>query len=446
MNIYIMVQDLNEIYTALYEKYEVMYPHDPMGVLKYHLLRSKLSLEAGLIYLAVKNGIRIPEIELLISEGKDLEEASKLVSKDAKIDPSIVKKFERPPPRPLGFKKVQIVDCDDLLEDWKVSLYGRVIALYVGKPLYKEFGIDEKLQFVLNDRSGLILVEVDHPLDITLMRGSVVKINGKVKTYDGKRYISATNVVKLQTVEDGFHELSIIEMKNINQLPEIEKNRLVKPLEAKLAETVTVGKERRIDFLIYGFVLCFLSFFIPFIGILTCIAGFILIILGMTTESPKVKGFENINSFVELLIEHHPPWLRSRCLSLKLFNKRIYVCARCTGTILGVIIASIISFKFSNPYVIALLVLPTMIDWGTQKLCLRESSNSLRVLTGFSLGMALNYSKYLNFNIRFIIASMFLITISLITYSSSKTISSQTSIIKTVEMNALNFSITDSKS
>lgn len=68
--------------------------------------------------------------------------------------------------------------------------------------------------------------------------------------------------------------------------------------------------------------------------------------------------------------------------------------------VLGFIIASIIGFEISNPYLIVFLTLPAMIDWGTQKLSLRESINSIRLLTGFFLGVAIQYSQYLSFNAR----------------------------------------------
>lgn len=55
--------------------------------------------------------------------------------------------------------------------------------------------------------------------------------------------------------------------------------------------------------------------------------GCILIVIGLFTESPRIKGFE----IVRLLIGHHPPWLRDPCLSFKLFNKKINLRARCTG-------------------------------------------------------------------------------------------------------------------
>jgi len=426
----------NEVYLKLHEKYKALYPDNPDGVLLFHLSKTGLSPEAGIIYLAVKNTVEIPEVEQLISEGKSLEEASKLLSKDIKADLPLLRKakaFSQQPTSPPSlpspdFGRVQIVACGELGEDRNVSLYGRVVAVYVGESVSKDFwsdlGIGERLLFTLKDHSGMILAEIDEPLEITLMRGSVIKVNGSVKIYNGKRYISASTVVRLQSVEDGFQDLSLIEVEGVGQMPESEGNRLIKPSKARLAETVTVGKGRRSDYFLFGCFLCAFAILpIPVISLLACLGGCALMALAFFTEKPTVKEFETIDSVIRLLVEHHPPWLRDRCLSLKLFNKRLYLCARCTGTVLGFATASIISYMLS-PYLVVFLALPAMIDWGTQKLCLRESSNRLRVLTGFSLGIALNYSQSLSLNIRLGITLTFLATMSLITFRSIKTVPS----------------------
>lgn len=402
--------DLNQLYLELLEKYRVAYPHNPVGVLKYHLNKIKLPLETGIIILAFKNGIKIPEVEKLLSEGKSLEEAAKILSKDTKIEPSSISRLERQVFTALGFEKVKIIECDDLPENWNVSLYGRIIALFVGEPLYRklpeDLGIDKKLQFTLKDSSGMILVEVDYPVDLTLMKGTIVKVDGTIRLYENKKYVSASNIIRLQPVENAFHDLSLIEIENIRSLPNSQGNRLIKPLKGDLAETVTIGKERKFELFVFGCILCAVSFVIPVVSLLLCLAGCILIVLGLFTEASRVKGFE----IARLLIEHHPPWLRNRCISFKIFNKKIYLCARCSGIILGFIATSIISFETSNPYLVTLLALPAMIDWGTQKLGFRESINQLRFVTGFLLGGALCFSKYLSFNVKLLITSIFLIS------------------------------------
>jgi uncharacterized membrane protein len=270
----------------------------------------------------------------------------------------------------------------------------------------------------LRDRSGSILVEVDAPIDITLMRGSVVTVKGTVKSLEGPRYVSASTVEKLQTVEDGYHDLSTIELVDGSQLPETEGGHFVRSPKGEPAETVTVERRRRTDFIFYGVILCVFSI-IPVLGFLFCLGGCILFLIGLTTEQPEVKGFEKVAYFFRLLVEHHPPWLRDRCLCLSLMGRHVYLCARCTGTVLGFVAGSIIVLGYPGLYSVVLLALPALIDWGTQKLCLRESTNMIRVLTGFSLGLASRWSLSLDLGLRFLINSMFVSAAAIIMFRST---------------------------
>ena len=399
------------------------YPHNPDGVLKVHLQRTKLPLAAGIVYLSIENGIVIQEIDRLVEVGKSLEEASRLFAEDVELDPILIRKFEGRPPPSKGYERVEVSGCDDW-EGRRVSLYGRVVALYVGEPLHKEFMARDRLRFVLRDRSGSVLVEVDAPIDITLMRGSVVNVKGTVMSLEGLRHISASTVEKLQTVEDGYHDLSTIRMEDVGQLPETEGRRLVRSPYGEPAETITVERRRRTDFIFYGVILCVLSI-IPVLGILFCLGGCIFCYLGLATEQPEVKGFERVASF-SLLIEHHPPWLRDRCLCLHLKGRSVYLCARCTGTFLGFVAGYLIRSASTSPYLMSLLALPALIDWGTQKLCLRESTNIMRVLTGFSLGLASSWSMGLDLGLRFLINSIFVSAVALITLKSTLNLPSQT--------------------
>jgi uncharacterized membrane protein len=419
-----MPLDFNELFSQLRDKYVEKYPHNPDGVLIVHLQRTKLPLAAGIVYLSIENGIEIREIGRLVEEGKSLEEASRLFTKDVELDPGLTRKFEGRPPPSKGYERVEVSGCDDF-EGRRVSLYGRVIALYVGEPLQKGFMARDRLRFVLRDRSGSILVEVDTPIDITLMRGSVVTVKGTVKSLEGPRYVSASTVEKLQTVEDGYHGLSTIELVDSSQLPETEGGHFVRSPKGEPAETVTVERRRRTDFIFYGVILCVFSI-IPALGVLFCLGGCILCLVGLTTEQPEVKGFEKVASFFRLLIEHHPPWQRDRCLSLSFKGRHVYLCARCSGTVLGYVAGTIIVLGYPSLYSVVLLALPALIDWGTQKLCLRESNNMMRVLTGFSLGLASRWSLSLDLGLRFLINLMFVSVAALIMLRSAINLPSPT--------------------
>ena len=69
------------------------------------------------------------------------------------------------------------------------------------------------------------------------------------------------------------------------------------------------------------------------------------------------------------------------------------VCARCTGVIVGELLAIIlllISVKMSLLFALIFLV-PMAIDWGLQYLNVLESSNIRRYITGLLGGIGLTY-------------------------------------------------------
>lgn len=72
-------------------------------------------------------------------------------------------------------------------------------------------------------------------------------------------------------------------------------------------------------------------------------------------------------------------------------GKQFPVCARCTGVYVGMI--SIIIFLFIDPlswWISIFLLIPTIVDGGTQAYCNRESNNTLRFITGLLFGIGLS--------------------------------------------------------
>lgn len=94
-----------------------------------------------------------------------------------------------------------------------------------------------------------------------------------------------------------------------------------------------------------------------------------------------------------LLLSHHPPEKLNRAIRLPFRGKNIYLCARCTGQLSGILsllIAWFLGFEFPAWLylpLIAILPLSGVIDWVTQSCKLRESRNTIRVSTGFLLGV-----------------------------------------------------------
>lgn len=71
-------------------------------------------------------------------------------------------------------------------------------------------------------------------------------------------------------------------------------------------------------------------------------------------------------------------------------GKQFPVCARCTGILLGYCTIPLFYFGIIKiPIIfIVLLIIPLLIDSIAQYLGLKESNNTLRLITGFSAGFA----------------------------------------------------------
>ncbi len=93
----------------------------------------------------------------------------------------------------------------------------------------------------------------------------------------------------------------------------------------------------------------------------------------------------------EILLSHNH-WV-----TLKIGERKLKVCARCLGVVVGfftfTLTVTFYSFPFfqelSFPYqfiICLILVSPAIFDWLTQKWGIRESSNPIRIFTGFFEG------------------------------------------------------------
>ena len=103
-----------------------------------------------------------------------------------------------------------------------------------------------------------------------------------------------------------------------------------------------------------------------------------------------------------MLLTHHPVSASDHTFYFKFGRTRIYLCSRCSGVILGGIMALFSTYLIENIFnaqfspelaVILCIVLPIpgIIDWGTQRLLLRKSTTASRLFTGFIIGNALHF-------------------------------------------------------
>jgi uncharacterized membrane protein len=104
----------------------------------------------------------------------------------------------------------------------------------------------------------------------------------------------------------------------------------------------------------------------------------------------------------EIVLSHHLPSRYNRTLAVRAGGRTLHLCARCAGQILGVVafvalyggrtLLPIPLFEPSTQLIFAFAPLPAAIDWITQTTGRRESTNSLRVVSGLLLAMALTDS------------------------------------------------------
>ncbi|RLI51955.1 hypothetical protein DRO61_01050 [Candidatus Bathyarchaeota archaeon] len=100
------------------------------------------------------------------------------------------------------------------------------------------------------------------------------------------------------------------------------------------------------------------------------------------------------------ILLHWEPLLAHRhWFTIHAFGKKLRLCARCSGVVLGFIFFKSLStplfMSFSSivipiktGFILAIIfALPAVVDWMTQVVGLRESTNRLRIITGFLEGI-----------------------------------------------------------
>ncbi len=109
--------------------------------------------------------------------------------------------------------------------------------------------------------------------------------------------------------------------------------------------------------------------------------------------------------FLHLLISHHSEDKYDRTLTLRIRGKEIHFCARCTGITVSLLISMFVIIilrisigLFFDPFISLIFavsfLIPTMIDWITQKLEFRESTNRIRISLGILLGVGISLLQF----------------------------------------------------
>ena len=104
-----------------------------------------------------------------------------------------------------------------------------------------------------------------------------------------------------------------------------------------------------------------------------------------------------------MLLSHHPPSMYGHCLRVSFMGRSIYLCGRCSGIYGGLGGGLLFLFIFQiqlNPewlwfFIAVVLGYTTIIDWMSQRLTPRKTTNFTRASTGFMSGLALAIIFYL---------------------------------------------------
>ncbi|MBN2156417.1 MAG: DUF2085 domain-containing protein [Candidatus Lokiarchaeota archaeon] len=100
---------------------------------------------------------------------------------------------------------------------------------------------------------------------------------------------------------------------------------------------------------------------------------------------------------------HHYEEQADHTIPIDIGGYQFFVCSRCSGTVSGILLMFFIDsvlFEYNNgveiinptiAFILSIVfTIPALSDWGTQKLLLRESNDTIRLLTGVFLGAAIH--------------------------------------------------------
>jgi len=92
-----------------------------------------------------------------------------------------------------------------------------------------------------------------------------------------------------------------------------------------------------------------------------------------------------------LIFSHHSYSKISHTIQLSIGTRKVWLCARCTGILIGMttglFYADYLAKGFVQmPILIAIFLLPAMIDWLLQVFSVRDSTNPRRIITGALIG------------------------------------------------------------
>jgi uncharacterized membrane protein len=102
-------------------------------------------------------------------------------------------------------------------------------------------------------------------------------------------------------------------------------------------------------------------------------------------------------SILDLLVSHHPVHQLDRCYRVNAKGRSLFICARCLGLYPVLALTLAVSLSVGpgwevSPWVMAILCVPALSDWGIARIGLADGANSIRTATGALAGLGLGLS------------------------------------------------------
>ena len=114
-------------------------------------------------------------------------------------------------------------------------------------------------------------------------------------------------------------------------------------------------------------------------------------------ETLEWSRADDFKEGIHMLLSHHPPSLYGHCLRVSFRGRSLYFCGRCTGIYGGLGLGMLLILMFQldlTPkwfwfFLSLVLGFTTVVDWMSQRLTPRKTTNHIRAITGFCSGFGL---------------------------------------------------------
>ena len=140
----------------------------------------------------------------------------------------------------------------------------------------------------------------------------------------------------------------------------------------------------------------------------------------LTSDEDDIDRTGDFTNGLHMLLSHHPPSMYGHCLRVSIMGRSLYLCGRCSGIYGGLGLGLLFLFIFQvqlTPewlwfFISIALGFTTVIDWMSQRLTPRKTTNFVRASTGFLSGLALAIIFYLG-NLAYMLVALAVMSASI---------------------------------